>query len=99
MVVDGTTLGGEERIFRAAGFSGPEVVDVPGGDVFTRTDEQVIASVLSLSGAAPHLFGERLPNFVDDMRALLREVSPSGLFSEQQRDIGLSVWRMAGTSG
>jgi hypothetical protein len=49
--------------------------------------------VLSLSSAAPHLFGARLTAFTSDLRALLREVSPNGMFAERQRDITLSFWR------
>jgi SAM-dependent methyltransferase len=93
VVAGGFTGGDEDTVFLGAAFSGPEVVNVPGGDVFIRSDEQVIASVLSLSSAAPHLFGERLPDFVADLRSLLRQVSPSGSFSEQLRDIQLAIWR------
>jgi SAM-dependent methyltransferase len=94
VVVGEHTPDDEESVFRAAGFSGPEVVAVPGGEVLDRSDDQIVASVLSLSSAAPHLFDDRLPTFVSDLRKLLREVSPSGLFSEQLQDIRLSVWRM-----
>jgi SAM-dependent methyltransferase len=94
VVVGGYTPDDEEPIFRAAGFSGPDMVVVRGGDVFDRSAEQVIASVLSLSSAAPHLFSEQLPKFVNDLRKVLQEVSPSGLFSEQLQDMRLFLWHV-----
>jgi SAM-dependent methyltransferase len=81
-------------VFRAAGFVGPEVLMVTGGDMFERSEDQVIASVLSLSSAAPHLFGDRLPMFLDDLRQMLRQASPSGMFAEQLQDMRLFVWRI-----
>jgi len=61
--------------------------------VHERTEDQVVASVFSLSSAAPHLFGHRLAEFEQDLRALLRRTSPLGCFAEQTRDIALTVWR------
>ncbi len=40
----------------------------------------MLAGYLSMSYAAPHLFGDRLDAFTADVRALLTERSPSGLF-------------------
>jgi SAM-dependent methyltransferase len=83
----------EESVFRAAQFTGPEVIDVPGGDVLVRSEDQVVASVLSLSSSTPHLFGDDLAMFVDELRAMLAQASPDGQFSEQLQDIRLSLWR------
>ena len=83
----------EDGVLRAAGFVGPDRVTVPAGQLFDRTEDDVVASVYSLSSAAPHLFGARLPNFETDLRALLRDASPAGRFSEQQRDVALDIWR------
>jgi SAM-dependent methyltransferase len=83
----------EDAVFRAAGFRGPECVDVPAGEIFVRTEDEVVASVFSLSSAAPHLFGRRLPDFEAGLRTLLRTASPDGLFAEKQRDITLTFWR------
>jgi len=88
-----TVPGDEDGIYGGAGLVGPEVVTVPGGDVFERTEDEVVASVLSLSSAAPHLFGDRLPEFVHDLRGVLRSASPDGVFSEQLPEIRLSLWR------
>lgn len=93
-IVEADPPSDEDTVFLAAGFHGPERVEVPAGDIFIRTEDEVVASVLSLSSAAPHLFGPRLPEFVDDLRSLLREASPDGRFAEQQRDITLTLWRV-----
>lgn len=79
-----------------AGFAGPVVVEVAGGDAFTRTEGQVVASVFSLSSAAPHLFGEQLGKFETDLLMLLRSTSPHGLFSEVSLPLRLSLWRPPG---
>lgn len=83
----------EASVFGAAGFSGPMRREVP-GRVVTRTTDQVIASVFSLSYAAPHLFGDRLPEFERQLRHLLSEASSHGDFSEQMREIALDIWTL-----
>lgn len=82
----------EAGIFTAAGFTGPLRREVPGW-VVTRSTDEVVASVFSLSYAAPHLFGERVVAFEEDLRSRLTAVSPEGLFSETMREIALDFWR------
>jgi SAM-dependent methyltransferase len=84
---------GEEQVMLATGYHGPVRLSVEGGQLHERTEEQVVASVFSLSSAAPHLFGHRLADFEQDLRALLRRTSPQARFAEQTRDIALTVWR------
>ncbi|MCR6483636.1 class I SAM-dependent methyltransferase [Amycolatopsis sp. OK19-0408] len=88
----GGTAGGEAEIYRAAGFRGPHRFEV-GGRVITRTADEVVASVFSLSSATPHLFGDRRAAFEADLRALLRRVSPEGTFTERLREIAVDLWR------
>jgi SAM-dependent methyltransferase len=83
------TLGGEQDVMRAAGYRGPHLVAVPRGEVVVRSTDEVVAAVLSLSGSAPHLFGDRLEAFVAD----LREVLGPGPFAERARDVELAIWR------
>lgn len=83
----------EEQFYRAAGFGRPTRIEVP-GQVVTRSADQVVASVFSLSYAAPHLFGDRAPRFEQELRTLLADVSPDGEFSEQMREIAVDVWRV-----
>lgn len=81
------------RAMRAAGFEGPQQVDLPGGEVRARTEDEVVASVFSLSSAAPHLFGDRLGEFERDLRALLRVTSADGHFAERMRGSAFDIWR------
>ena len=83
----------EARIYRAVGFVRPTRIEVP-GQVVVRSTDQVVASVFSLSYAAPHLFGDRAPRFEQGLRTLLADVSPDGMFSEQMREIAVDIWRL-----
>jgi SAM-dependent methyltransferase len=85
------TPGGEDDAYRAAGFTGPRRLDLP-AVVVERTADQVVAAVLSLSGSAPHLFGTRLVAFEADLRRLLHDTSPTGIFSQHMREIALDLW-------
>jgi SAM-dependent methyltransferase len=87
------TPSGEDDVFRVTGFRGPTRVEVGGGTVLDRTEDEVVASVFSLSSAAPHLFGDRLPGFERELRELLGRTSPTGQFSERTREVGLDIWR------
>jgi len=83
----------EEEVMLAAGFQGPARLEVGGGRVLDRTEDEVVASVYSRSFTAPHLFGDRLAEFEAELRALLRRTAPDGRFSERTREIELVVWR------
>jgi SAM-dependent methyltransferase len=61
-------------------FGAPRSVFAPGCPDIVRDADGVLAGYLSMSFAAPHLFGDRLSAFEADVRALLTERSPSGLF-------------------
>ena len=74
-----------------AGFAGPRRVTVA-GHIHERSEDDVVASVFSLSWAAPHLFGERLGEFETALRRLLRRASPDGKFAERAREIVLVIW-------
>lgn len=88
----GETPGDEDAIYRAAGFAGPERIELP-SRVVVRSAEQVRSSVYSLSSAAPHLFGDDLRDFDARLRALIDGASVDGLFNERMREITVSVWR------
>jgi SAM-dependent methyltransferase len=85
------TPSGENEIMLAAGFAGPERVSVA-GHVYERAEDEIVASVFSLSSAAPHLFGESLDAFEVDLRSLLRKTAPRGTFAEQARAVELVIW-------
>ena len=88
---NGSTPGGEEAVYRAAGFTGPRRLELPGA-VVERTADDVVAAVFSLSGSTPHLFGPRRAAFEADLRALLHDTSPTGVFSQRMREIALDLW-------
>jgi SAM-dependent methyltransferase len=88
--VPGDSPGNEDGIYRAAGFDGPRDIEVP-GRVVHRSTEDIVAAVYSLSGSTPYRFGDRLPGFDHDLRALLREAG--GEFTERTRPIVLHLWR------
>ena len=61
--------------------------------VVERTSDQIVAGIFSLSSSTPHLFGERREAFEFDLRRLLQDANPSGIFSEQMREIAADIWR------
>ncbi len=87
-----TSPSDEDDILRAAGFAGPRRVEVPDGRLLERTADEVVANVLSNSGSAPHLFGERLADFEADLRRLLHAESSAGRFCVQLPDNQLKIW-------
>ncbi len=87
---------GEAAILRAAGFAEPEHVRLPAGNVMRRGEDDIVAWVYSLSGSAPHLFGEQRDTFERELRAILRQATPTGWFSEQPPDTEVFVWRKPG---
>lgn len=91
--VRNTSPSGEPEVFAAAGFAGPEVVAVPDGRVIERTVDDLVAERLATSGTAPHLFGERLDEFVRELGEVLAAATPSGRFSVRLPDNILNVYR------
>ncbi|MGA5305205.1 class I SAM-dependent methyltransferase [Nucisporomicrobium flavum] len=87
------TPGGEEDVMRSAGYRGPDRVVVGGGEEVARSADEIVSAVFSLSYATPHLFGERVGEFEADLRSLLAEVSPPGVFAERRRETEIVIWR------
>lgn len=82
----------EGEVYRAAGFTGPTRIEIP-GHVVVRSADDVVASVFSLSSAAPHLFGDRVGDVEAGLRQLLAAAGPDGRFSEQMAGTTVDVWR------
>ena len=61
-------------------FGPPRTIFAPGRPDLVRDIDGVVAGFLSMSFAAPHLFGDRLGAFESDLRALLAARSPTGSF-------------------
>lgn len=87
------TPGDEEDVLAAAGFVGPERLALPPGGPRIVDEDDVVAWVWSLSGSAPHLFGDRRAAFEADLRRLLRDAAPAGWFAEWPPDTDVRVWR------
>ena len=83
----------DDDILAAAGFSGPAERTIETSALAERHEDEIVASVFSLSYAAPRHFGPRHAEFERDLRALLRRTAPDGLFCEQPRDIRISFVR------
>ena len=88
-----TSPDGEDAVFQAAGFAPEQLVVVPDHRVLERSVEDVVAWVLSTSSTAPHLFGDRLDEFIADLRGVLLDVSPEGRFSVALSDNRLRIRR------
>lgn len=88
--VPGDSPGNEDEIYRAAGFTGPRNIEIAGRLVHRSADD-IVAAVYSLSSSTPHVFGDLLPAFDHDLRALLREAGDE--FTERTRPIVLHLWR------
>jgi SAM-dependent methyltransferase len=71
----------EDDVLHEAGFSGPDVIVVPDDREIVRSVDDVVASVFAVSRSAPHLFGDRLASFEADLRSILADASPDGVFS------------------
>ena len=86
------TPGAEDEIMLAAGFAGPRRRPLGGKRVVERSEDEVVASIFSVSSSAPHLFGADLGAFESELRELLRDASPDGRFSEVAPPGQLIVW-------
>ena len=83
--------GGEDVVFREAGFRGPTRVELPARRL-DRTTEEIVHTVYSLSSSAPHLFGDRLPDFDSDLNRLVDADADQGKFTEMMRAIAVDFW-------
>ena len=74
-------------------FGAPRVIFAPGIPDLTRDIESVVSGYFSMSFAAPHLFGDRVEEFADEVRELLRERSPDGVFWDWPGDTEVMLAR------
>jgi hypothetical protein len=91
-----TSPSGESEIMVAAGFAGPRRRLLEATRVLERSEDEIVASVFSVSGSAPHLFADRLAEFERDVRQILRRVSPEGRFSEVSEAVEVIIWTRPG---
>jgi hypothetical protein len=69
-------------------FDGPTSIRLPMPPLH-RSVDQVVAYVLSMSNSAPHLFGDRLPEFEADLRRLL---APKATYRFDHGGILVRIW-------
>jgi SAM-dependent methyltransferase len=69
----------EDTLVRSR-FGTPRSVFAPGLPDLVRESDSVLSGYFSLSWSAPHLFGDRVEDFTDEVRDLLASRSPSGVF-------------------
>jgi len=74
-------------------FGVPTTMHAPGRVDITRDVEGVISGYLSMSYAAPHLFGRRFDEFVDDLRRLLTAHTRTGRFWDWPGDTAALIAR------
>jgi hypothetical protein len=77
-------------------FRVPEQIFVPGIPDLLRDSESVLSGYFSLASAAPHLFGDRRDDFAAEVRALLAQRSPEGIFWDWPGDTEVIVARKPG---
>jgi len=82
-----------EDILRPSRFGEPEILFAPGIRDLVRDSESVLSGYFSLATSAPHLFAGRAGEFVADVRALLRERSPDGVFWDWPGDTEIVLAR------
>jgi len=72
-------------------FGGSRTIYAPGRSDLVRDIDSVVANCFSLSYAAPRWFGDRRVDFEADLRHLLLEHSPNGLFWDWPGDTELVI--------
>lgn len=72
-------------------FGHARTVHAPGREDLTRDVDGVISGYLSMSYAAPHLFGDRLDSFVTAMRSLLNTRTTTGRFWDWPSDTAIII--------
>ena len=91
-----TSLFGSERFeatLARTRFGPAKTIHAPGRPDITRDVDGVISGYLSMSYAAPHLFGDRLDAFVADLRGLLEARTTTGRFWDWPGDTAAIVAR------
>lgn len=72
-------------------FGASRTTYAPGRPDLIRDIDTVVANYFSMSYAAPRLFGDRRADFEADLRRLLQENSPSGLFWDWPGDTEMVI--------
>ena len=85
-----------EDVLARTRFGVPRQFFVPGIPDLLRDSQSVLSGYLSLSSSAPHLFGDRLDDFAGEVRELLADHSPEGIFWDWPGDTEVVLARKPG---
>lgn len=80
-----------EQTLARTRFGTPRVIYAPGRPDIVRGVDGVVAGYLSMSFAAPHLFGPMLDEFIAELRDLLESASPTGRFWDWPGDTEILI--------
>lgn len=80
-----------EQTLARTRFGEPRIIYAPGQPDIVRDVDGVIAGYLSMSYAAPHLFGSRLDDLIAELRLLLEHASPTGRFWDWPGDTEILI--------
>ncbi len=80
-----------EDVLARTRFGHARTVHAHGREDLTRDVDGVISGYLSMSYAAPHLFGDRLESFVSSMRSLLNARTTTGRFWDWPGDTAIII--------
>jgi ubiquinone/menaquinone biosynthesis C-methylase UbiE len=80
-----------EQTLQRTSFGSTRTVFAPGRSDIIRDADGVLAGCLSMSYAAPHLFGPRLDEFIVALRELLDRYSPTGRFWDWPGDTAILI--------
>jgi len=83
----------DEHALARTRFGEPHRIYAPGRPDLVQDIDGVLDNYLSMSFAAPHLFGDRLEAFRRDVRTVLEQLSPSGLFWDWPGDTRIDLVR------
>lgn len=82
-----------ERTLERTRFGRPTTIHAPGRRDISRDIDGVVSGYLSMSYAAPHLFGDRLDDFIADLRTLLEATTTTGRFWDWPGDTAAIIAR------
>ncbi len=80
-----------ETSLHGSPFGHANVTYAPGRRDIVRTIDEVVSNSLSMSYAAPDRFGDRLDDFLADLRAVLADATTTGRFHDWPGDT-VFVW-------
>jgi SAM-dependent methyltransferase len=78
-----------KNVLDRAGLGNRRDIEVERDETYSRSEDEIVASIFSQSFSAPHLFGERAGEFEAELRALLHGRGP---FVERPRSLTATVW-------